>query len=336
MEKQLHAYVRSTGAYVPPRRMSNDELAQIVDTSDEWIYSHTGIRYRHIADEGVAASDLAIEAAGIALRNAHVTPDEIDLILLATSTPDYPGLPATACVVQDRLGAANAGAMDLVAACTGFIYGLETARAFIESAAARTVLVIGSEVYSKIINWKDRNSCVLFGDGAGAAVVTAVDATSRQRADSRIIDGKLYSRGQGAEALARLAGGSRTPKPEGGLESPQCFLSMDGRKVYNFAVAALVETIQALLQRNNLQFSDIDWVVPHQANVRIIDAAAKRAGFDKSKFFTNIAEYANTSAASIPIALDEMSRSGALRRGQKVITVGFGAGLTYGGNLLIW
>ncbi len=336
MEKQLHAYVRSTGAYVPPRRMSNDELAQIVDTSDEWIYSHTGIRYRHIADEGVAASDLAVEAAGIALRNAHVTPDEIDLILLATSTPDYPGLPATACVVQDRLGAANAGAMDLVAACTGFIYGLETARAFIESAAARTVLVIGSEVYSKIINWKDRNSCVLFGDGAGAAVVTAVDATSRQRADSRIIDGKLYSRGQGAEALARLAGGSRTPKPEGGLESPQCFLSMDGRKVYNFAVAALVETIQALLQRNNLQFSDIDWVVPHQANVRIIDAAAKRAGFDKSKFFTNIAEYANTSAASIPIALDEMSRSGALRRGQKVITVGFGAGLTYGGNLLIW
>ena len=336
MEKQLHAYVRSTGAYVPPRRMSNDELAQIVDTSDEWIYSHTGIRYRHIADEGVAASDLAIEAAGIALRNAHVTPDEIDLILLATSTPDYPGLPATACVVQDRLGAVNAGAMDLVAACTGFIYGLETARAFIESAAARTVLVIGSEVYSKIINWKDRNSCVLFGDGAGAAVVTAVDATSRQRADSRIIDGKLYSRGQGAEALARLAGGSRTPKPEGGLESPQCFLSMDGRKVYNFAVAALVETIQALLQRNNLQFSDIDWVVPHQANVRIIDAAAKRAGFDKSKFFTNIAEYANTSAASIPIALDEMSRSGALRRGQKVITVGFGAGLTYGGNLLIW
>lgn len=340
MEKQLHAYVRSTGAYVPPRRMSNDELARIVDTSDEWIYSHTGIRYRHIADDGVAASDLAVEAAGIALRQAGVAPEEIDLILLATSTPDYPGLPATACVVQDRLGAINAGAMDLVAACTGFIYGLETARAFIESAAARTVLVIGSEVYSKIINWKDRNSCVLFGDGAGAAVVTATytasDESTGRSEGSRIMDGRLYSRGQGAEALARLAGGSRNPRPEGGMESPQCFLSMDGRKVYNFAVAALVETIQALLQRNGLEFSDIDWVVPHQANVRIIDAAAKRAGFDKSKFFTNIAEYANTSAASIPIALDEMARSGVLQRGQKVITVGFGAGLTYGGNLLIW
>lgn len=332
MKKQLHAYVRSIGAYVPPRRMSNDELAQIVDTSDEWIQSHTGIRFRHIAGDGVAASDLALEAAEIALQRADVAAEDIDLILLATSTPDYPGLPATACVVQDRLGAVNAGAMDLVAACTGFIYGLETARAFIESAAAQTVLVIGSEVYSKIINWKDRNSCVLFGDGAGAAVVTVAEAGTA----GHIIDGKLYSRGQGAEALARLGGGSRTPRPEGGLESPECFLSMDGRKVYNFAVAALVETVQTLLQRNNLAFSDIDWVVPHQANVRIIDAAAKRAGFDKRKFFTNIEEYANTSAASIPIALDEMARSGKLQRGQTVITVGFGAGLTYGGNLLVW
>ncbi len=332
MKPQMQAYVRSTGAYVPPRRMSNDELAQLVDTSDEWIFSHTGIRYRHIAAEGVAASDLAVEAAQIALQRAAVEPDEIDLILVATSTPDYLGLPATACIVQDRLQAGKAAAMDLVAACTGFVYGLQTARAFVESGAARTVLLIGTEVYSQIINWQDRNSCVLFGDGAGAVVVSA----GRTAAGSRIIDGALYSRGQGAESLARLAGGSRRPMTADQRTSAECFLSMDGRSVYNFAVPALVETIQTLLQRNSLSFDDLDWVVPHQANVRIIDAAARRAGFDPKKFFTNIAEYANTSAASIPIALDEMWRNGLLKRGQTIITVGFGGGLTYGGNLLIW
>ncbi|TVQ37572.1 MAG: ketoacyl-ACP synthase III [Spirochaetaceae bacterium] len=332
MKQQTQAYVRSTGAYVPPRRMSNDELAQIVDTSDEWIYSHTGIRYRHIADQGVAASDLAVEAARAALQGAGVEAGQIDLILLATSTPDYPGLPATACIVQDRLEAVNAAAMDLVAACTGFVYGLQTARAFIESGSADTVLLIGSEVYSQIINWKDRNSCVLFGDGAGAAVIAA----GQTAAGSRIIDGALYSRGQGAEALARLTGGSRNPLAADQPTTPGCYLSMDGRRVYNFAVAAIVETIQTLLQRNGLSFDDIDWVVPHQANVRIIDAAARRAGFDPARFYTNIAEYANTSAASIPIALDEMSRNGAIARGQTVITVGFGSGLTYGGNLIVW
>lgn len=330
MNRSNFAHVRAVGSYAPPRRMSNDELALLVDTSDEWIFSHTGIRFRHIADDAVAASDLAVEAARIALDRAQMPAHEIDLILLATSTPDHPGLPATACVVQDRLGADRAAAMDLVAACTGFVYGIETARAFIQSGSARTVLVIGAEVYSKIINWKDRNTCVLFGDGAGAALLCA----SGEENPSRVVDSVLYSRGQGAPALGRPAGGSRTPATA--ADGSDLYLSMDGRRVYTFAIAAIIEAIESVLKRNDLTFDDIDYVVPHQANVRIIDAAAKRGGFDPAKFFTNIAEYANTSAASIPIALDEMVSRDLLKPGHRIITVGFGSGLTYGANLIIW
>ncbi|TVR57672.1 MAG: ketoacyl-ACP synthase III [Spirochaetaceae bacterium] len=328
----MNAYIRSLGSYVPARRMSNDELATIVETSDDWIVSHTGIRFRHIAAENEAASDLGLVACERALANAGVAPEELDLILLATSTPDYIGLPSTACIVQDRLGAKNAGAMDVVAACTGFVYGLATANAFIVSGSARNVLVVGAEVYSKIMDWTDRNTCVLFGDGAGAALVSAVSSDS----PSRVIDSTLHSNGNGATALLRPAGGSRTPRPLDGLESRECYLKMDGRRVYVFAVQVLVETITELLERNDITIDDVAYIVPHQANVRIIDAAAKRLGIPNSKFFINIAEYANTSAASIPIALEELQASGALSRGDLVLTVGFGAGLTYGGNLIAW
>jgi 3-oxoacyl-[acyl-carrier-protein] synthase-3 len=309
--------------------MSNEELSQIVDTSDEWIFSHTGIKFRHIAAPEQAASDLAVEAAREALTRANMSPAEVEFILVATSTPDFPGLPSTASVVQDRLDCPRAAAMDIVAACTGFIYGLETARAFIRSGTAANVLVIGSEVYSKIINWEDRNSCVLFGDGAGAAVVTAAEDD-----ESYIIDSYLRSQGSGAESLYRCAGGSRTPFAAGETERKDLYLSMDGRRVYVFAVQAIVDTIQLLLDRNRISIDDVDWVVPHQANVRIIEAACKRSGWPQEKFFLNIAEYANTSAASIPIALDEMLSRGLLKKGQLVLTVGFGSGLTYGGNLL--
>jgi 3-oxoacyl-[acyl-carrier-protein] synthase-3 len=312
--------------------MSNDELARIVETSDEWIYSHTGIHYRHIAAENEAASDLGVAAADQALERAELPPEEVDLVLVATSTPDYPGLPSTASVVQDRIGAINAGAMDLVAACTGFIYGLETARAYVLSGGARNVLVVGSEVYSKILNWKDRNTCVLFGDGAGAVLVTSEELGGA----GKVVDSVLRSRGSGAEALFRPSGGSRRPLATSGCRVEDTYLQMQGRRVYTFAVQVVVDTINELLERNRLTMDDVDHVVPHQANARIIEAACKRGGFPREKFFLNIAEYANTSAASIPIALDEMIRKDLLHRGERVITVGFGAGLAYGGNYLIW
>ncbi len=328
VRKATAAYIASVGAYVPPRVMSNDELAQIVNTSDEWIYSHTGIRARHVADDDVAASDLAVEASRRALDEAQIAPAEVDLVLLATSTPDYPGLPATASIVQDRIGAERAGAMDLVAACSGFVYALATASAFIDSGQADTVLAIGAEVYSKIINWADRNTCVLFGDGAGAAVI-------RRGGGSGIRDNVLHSVGSGATSLYRPAGGSReicgaTTDPD------RTKLHMDGRQVYGFAVQAIIDTVEELLARNDLSIADVDHVVAHQANVRIIDAACRRAGYPVEKFFKNIAEYANTSAASIPIALSEMQALGVLEKGQLVVTVGFGSGLSFGGNLIEW
>jgi 3-oxoacyl-[acyl-carrier-protein] synthase-3 len=312
--------------------MSNDEMAQIVDTSDEWIYSHTGIHYRHIAAPEEAASDLGTAAARSAIERAGIDPQEIDLVLLATSTPDYLGLPSTACVVQDRLGIANAGAMDLMAACSGFIYALETARNFVEAGTTRKVLVVGAEVYSKIINWKDRTTCVLFGDGAGAVVVGAGEAAG----ESGIGKALLASEGSGAESLYRSHGGTRHPYVEGETPREDLLLKMNGRQVYNFAVRAVIATIQSILDEQELSFEELDYVVPHQANARILEAAAKRKGWEINKFYINIAEYANTSAASIPIALSEMEEKGMLKRGMKLVTLGFGAGLTYGGNFIRW
>jgi 3-oxoacyl-[acyl-carrier-protein] synthase-3 len=324
--------IASVGAHVPARRMHNDELAKIVDTSDEWIYSHTGIHYRHLAGDDEAASDLAVPAARQAMERAGVTPEDIDLVLVATSTPDYVGLPSTACVVQDKLGIPRAGAMDVMAACTGFIYGLETGRTYIAAGAAETVLLVGTEVYSKIVNWEDRRTCVLFGDGAGAVVLKAAEDGDA----SRIMPALLGSQGSGAESLYRSHGGTRNAYIAGETPESELKLKMDGRRVYNFAVATVVDTVRALLDRNGLAFDDVGWVVPHQANERIISAAAKRAGWDRDRFYVNIAEYANTSAASIPIALNEMFEAELLNRGDLLVTVGFGSGLTYGGNILYW
>lgn len=324
MEK---ARILGVGAHVPSRRVHNDELAAMVQTSDEWIHSHTGIRYRHIADEEESASDLALPAARQAIAQAGIDVQAIDLILLATSTPDYLGLPSTACVVQDRLGIVEAAAMDLTAACSGFVYGLETARAYVESGAAGTVLLIGSEIYSKIINWKDRRTCVLFGDGAGAVVVG-------RHGERGVFPAYLGSQGSGAESLFRSHGGSRNRYVPGQTPEEDLKLKMDGHKVYRFAVEIVVNVINTVLERAGKRFDDLAWVVPHQANVRIIKAAAKRAGWDLERFYINIEEYANTSAASIPIALREMLDSDKLTTGDLVLVTGFGGGLTYGGALI--
>ncbi|RKX75883.1 MAG: 3-oxoacyl-ACP synthase [Spirochaetes bacterium] len=328
----MKAYIHSVGSYVPDRRISNHELSSMVDTSDEWIFSHTGIRNRHVSPDEVAASDLAVNASLKVLKSSGIDPSDIDLVLVATTTPDFIGIPSTACIVQHRVMAKNAGAMDISAACTGFIYGLETARMFIHSGTASYILVIGSEVFSKIVNWKDRNTCVLFGDGAGAAIVAA----NRGNTESEIIDSVLKSEGHGANYLIRPVGGTKNPFIPGKSKVEDMYIKMEGRKVYNFAIRAICQTIDCLLRRNKLNLEDVKYIVPHQANVRIIKAAAKRLNIDVEKFYMNIEEYANTSAASIPIAMEQMEREGLLRRGDTILTVGFGGGLTYGGNLIKW
>ena len=328
----MNAVIRSTGTYVPVRRMSNAELPKHLDTSDEWIVSHTGIRNRHLAADDQSTSDLAVEAARKALHRAQMPSTEIDVIVVATATPDFVGFPATACIVQDKLGASNAAAMDLTAGCTGFIYGLETARGFVASGFARNVLLIGAEVLTRHIDWQDRNTCVLFGDGAGAVVVSAEEGTK----PTGVLATHIRADGSGARLLERTAGGSRYPFQSGVTAQSDTYLKMDGRQVYNFAVKVIVETIQILLEKGRLTVDQIKYIVPHQANVRIIEAAAKRARIPLEKFYINIQEFANTSAATIPIALAEMQGKHLLNPGDLILTVGFGAGLTYGGNLLRW
>jgi 3-oxoacyl-[acyl-carrier-protein] synthase-3 len=333
----MQAVIRAVDCAVPSRRMSNAEFTAFLDTSDEWIFSHTGIKNRHIADADQAPSDLALEACQKVLARAALPPDEVDLVLVATATGDYLGFPSVACIVQDRLGAKRAGAMDLAAGCTGFIYGLETARNFVLGGGARNVLVVGAEVLSRIADWQDRNTCVLFGDGAGAALVSAAenarDASGRPRG---LLASVLRADGSGAHLLERPMGGTRTPFDPETFDRTAAFLKMDGRQVYNFAVKAIAEGIPQMLAANGFGIDDVAWIVPHQANVRIIEAAAKRAKISIEKFYLNIEEYANTSAASIPIALTEMDSKGLLREGDLVATFGFGAGLTWGGNLLRW
>lgn len=312
--------------------MSNQEFSAFVETSDEWIRSHTGIGSRHIAEPSVATSDLALEASRKVLDKAGFSAADLDMIFVATATPDFLGFPSVACIIQDALGAKNAGAMDLVAGCTGFIYGLETARAFVQGGSARNVLVVGAEILSRIVNWKDRNTCVLFGDGAGAALVSGDESEGNRG----ILHSMLKADGSGNRLLERTEGGTRFPYTDGVVDQARGFLKMDGRQVYNFATKVVTEGIMCLMEKNHVGPDDLAWIVPHQANVRIIEAAAKRSKIPLSKFFVNIEEYANTSAASIPIALSEMSTRGLLKPGDLILTFGFGAGLTYGGNLIRW
>jgi 3-oxoacyl-[acyl-carrier-protein] synthase-3 len=335
----------ATGQAVPERRITNDDLAKRIDTSDEWIRSHTGIGSRHVADEHTACSDLALEAAKQALAMAAEregqTPEaealSLDLILVATATPDHYGTPSTACIVQGRLGAAAAAAMDIAAGCTGFIYGLEVAAGLLAvSGFRKRALVIGSEILTRITNWDDRGTCVLFGDGAGAALLEKTAAPAEGSGKRGLLRTILGADGSGAEHLIVRRGGSRSPyKPGETIDTPP-HITMNGQAVYNFAVGAVTGTIKRLLVEEKAAIGDISRIVPHQANARIVQAAGKRLGIPEEKFFLNIEEYANTSAASIPIALNELNRDGKLQRGDLIMTIGFGGGLTYGGNLIIW
>ena len=332
-----------TGRAVPSMRVTNDEMAKKIDTSDEWIRSHTGIGARHIADDDTACSDLALEAARKAL--SMVEPDKspeeaalsLDVIVLASASPDYLGTPSTACIVQDKLGAKRACAMDITAGCTGFIYGLETAAGLLAmDSGKKRALVIGSEVLSRLMDWTDRGSCVLFGDGAGAVVLEKT-AAPREGPDRRgLIRTVLRADGSGAEYLVTRRSGSRNPLKAGETIEKPFYIAMNGQAVYNFAVKAVTDTITDILSMEGIGIDDVDLIIPHQANARIVQAAAKRLKVPEEKFYLNIEEYANTSAASIPIALDELNRAGKLKTGELILFVGFGGGLTYGANLVVW
>ncbi|ADH61047.1 3-oxoacyl-(acyl-carrier-protein) synthase III [Thermoanaerobacter mathranii subsp. mathranii str. A3] len=329
MGKKFAAGILGTGSYVPEKVLTNSDLEKMVDTSDEWITTRTGIKERRIADPSQAASDLGIEAARKALEDAKIAPSEIDMIIVATVTPDM-NFPSTACIIQANLGASNAAAFDISVGCSGFIYGLAIAQQFVETGMYNKILVIGAETLSKITNWKDRNTCVLFGDGAGAAVVGRVES------GYGILSTYLGADGTGGKHLYMPAGGSRMPASEETVKKNLHTIFMEGQEVFKFAVKVMDSATIEALNRCGLKPEDIDMLIPHQANTRIIEAARKRLKLSDDKVYINLDKYGNTSAASVAIALDEAYRKGLIKKGDIILTVAFGAGLTWGSSVIKW
>ncbi|KJS81225.1 MAG: 3-oxoacyl-ACP synthase [Peptococcaceae bacterium BICA1-8] len=318
-----------TGSYVPDQIVTNKDLEKIVDTSDEWIVTRTGISERRKAQNHMATSDLSILAAQRAIEAAGIKPEDLDLIIVATITPDM-FFPSTACLVQEKIGATKAAAFDLSAACTGFIYGLSVASQFIATGMYKYVLVIGAETLSRILNPADRNTLVIFGDGAGAAILGPVE-TGRG-----FLSFDLGSDGSGAELLCQEAGGSRLPASIETIEKGKHYLTMAGNDVYKFAVRIMGEASIKALDKAGLTRENVDFLVPHQANIRIVDAAVKRLQLPAEKVYINLDKYGNMSGASIPVALDEAVRKSKIKKNDIVVLVGFGAGLTWGSSVLRW
>lgn len=329
MKELKNVGVLGVGAYTPEKVLTNFDLEKLVDTSDEWIVSRTGIEERRIASEEQSTSDLAFEAAKNALEDAGVEAEELDLIIVATMTPDY-FTPATAALVQDKLGAKNAAAFDLSSACSGQVYSLVVASNFIATGAYKKVLVIGAEVLSKFIDFTDRNTCILFGDGASAFVLGEVEE------EYGIKSFHLAADGSGENSLLVPGGGSRKPASKETLEDKAHFLKMNGREVFKFAVNAVPETTTKTLEKIGMSVEDIDLVVPHQANYRIVSAAAKKLDMPEDKFYMNLNKFGNTSGASIGLALTEAYKNGKIKKGDNLILVGFGAGLSYASLMLRW
>jgi 3-oxoacyl-[acyl-carrier-protein] synthase-3 len=317
-----YSRIIGTGSYLPEKVLTNRDLEKLVDTTDEWIYTRTGIRQRHIAADNENSSDLGLAASRRALDAAGLTPEDIDLIIVATTTSDMV-FPSTACLLQAKLGMTRGAAFDLQAVCSGFVYALATADQFMKSGQYRHALVVGAEVYSRILDWKDRSTCVLFGDGAGAVVLTMSDTPG-------ILAARLHSDGRQAHILSVPGGVS------GGAICGRPLLQMEGNAVFKFAVKALGDVADETLADAGLRRADVDWLIPHQANIRIIQATARRLGLSMERVVTTVDRHANTSAASVPLALDTAVRDGRIQRGQNVLLEGVGGGITWGAVLLRW
>jgi len=320
----MKAKIIGVGSCVPPKVISNDDLSKLVDTSDAWIRERTGIMERRVSDDATATSDLAVLAAERALTSAKISPEEIELILTCTCSPDML-FPSVACILQDKLKVKNAACFDLSAACSGFNYGLAVASSLIESGMYKKVLLVGADTLTKYLDWTDRGTCILFGDGAGAVVL---EATQENKG---IIANFLKAEGHLGHNLIMPGGGTRDPEQRNGR-----FIKMDGKEVFKFAVRALETSVKEVLKIAKKEVSDIDLLIPHQANIRIIDHVVKKMGLPKEKVYVNLQKYGNTSAASVPIALDEALAEGKIKSGDLLVFSGFGAGLTYGANLVRW
>jgi len=325
----MNATITATAHYVPEKILTNHDLEKIIDTSDEWIQSRTGITQRHIVGKNEATSDLCTQIAKQLLEKRGLSSDEIQIIIICTCTPDY-FAPSTAALVQNNIGASNAWGFDLSGACTGFLYGLETGAKFIESGQYQRVMVIGVDTMSTIMDYTDRNICVLFGDGGGGAIL---ESTSTEKG---IIDSILRIDGSGADYLIMPGGGSRQPATVKSIKSRQHYLKQDGKTVYKFAVKGMADVSKDILTRNNLTGDDISLFIPHQANKRIIDATATRCGLSKDKVLINIGKYGNTTAGTIPLALSEAVDDGRLNNGNILLLAAFGAGFTWGSMLIKW
>jgi 3-oxoacyl-[acyl-carrier-protein] synthase-3 len=314
---------------VPEKILTNDDLSRIVETNDQWIRERTGIRERRIANDGQFPSSLGVEASLKALRVANVAPSTVDLIICTSSSPEYI-FPATACLIQDQIGASRAGAFDLQAACTGFIFALTMAAQAIRAGSIRTAVVVGTETLSRFMNWRDRNTCILFGDGAGAFVLQASEEPGG------VFEGVMHSDGSGGDLLSLPAGGSRHPASDITVHTGMHYVQMDGKEVYRFATHVMASATREAVLLSNMKLEDVDLIIPHQANVRIIEAAAKGLKLPMDKFVVNLDRYGNTSTASIPIATVEAAEQGRLKRGDRVVFVGFGGGLTWGAAAAQW
>jgi 3-oxoacyl-[acyl-carrier-protein] synthase-3 len=324
-----YAHITGWGMAVPDKILTNDDLTKMVNTSDQWIVSRTGIRERRIAGSDQTTASLASKASLRALQVANLHPGDLDMIIVSTSTPEHI-FPATACLVQDQIGASNAGAFDLLAACTGFIYALNLGAQAIKSNGANNILIVGSETLSRLVNWKDRNTCILFGDGAGAFVLQASEEPGG------VLSAVLRSDGSGGDLLSLPGGGSRHPASMQTLYDGLHYIQMDGRAVFRFATRVMVEATQQAIQAVHLTMEDIQLLIPHQANQRIIAAAARGLNFPMEKVMVNLDRYGNTSTASIPIATVEAFEQGRLKPGDKTVMVAFGSGLTWGAALVQW
>lgn len=321
--------IAGLGSYVPERILTNIDLERMIDTSDAWIRSRTGISTRHIVAENQSTSDLAYEAAKAALADAGLTAEDIDLIIVATCTPDML-FPATSCILQEKLGIKGKPAFDLEAACSGFIYGMAVGAQFIATGFYENVLVVGAEAMSRVVNWQDRNICVLFGDGAGAAVLRAAEK------GKGILSFHMGADGAGADLLKVRAGGAAMPATAETIANEMHYIQMSGNEVYKFAVRIMGDAALKSLEKAGLSKDDVSFVIPHQANMRIVDAAMRRMDLPIEKAYINLDRYGNMSSASIPVALDELYRTNRLKKGDILVLVGFGAGLTWGSAVIAW